>query len=264
MVKELRNELSLHVIGNGPVADETPNIGFKIRFNRFASKCALNKDELWINNSRVKPHQSGYKSEGEQASQVLDTALLKQAQTLKQSIACWPSTGMVVISYFSLIKKKIKVYQMPLLPSIVRTPDMPPRKPLACAFHNWLGERRVVFTQKVNIEPWPSLFVKIEEGYGKSVIKPFEELSKLAKLSKADGWGLLRKLSEIPAKHWLEFSSFEQISLVEHLFYLDRTSHETLNWWLYDYDASIQVDIIYKRLAWCQQQLFLNQVESET
>ena len=250
----------VHIVGNGPICGKVPDEGLQVRFNRNTGADISDPQVLWINNARRNSAHTGFISEGASASKSLDFALLEHANLISRELRCWPSTGMVAASYFSRQTEPVEVHQMPLLPSFSRSLEMSSRQPLACSFHNWLGERRMVFTRKYNMGPWQSLFIKPPEYLGLSEKHLFEYLSALPDVLRSHGAVILKKLSQVSPQCWLNQATYEKLSEVEHLFVLKRGVQETKNWWLYDVDASHQTDTILRCLAWCQQQLFLNQV----
>ena len=245
------------VIGNGPDANEVVAPGLKIRFNRVSSDAVLLEDApvLWINNQRHNGDTTGFISEGAYASTNLDANLQAKAHELSSVLGCWPSSGLTTVTLLAEKVQFLRVYKMPLLPSLLRPTGLHPRKPLACAFHNWLGERRLAFLSTASAGPWRSLFQDKPEGGSTVSGDLFQDLLSLHQISRNESRKLLNQLSQVSASCWISNTTPQLLKSAEHLFHLDRRSNQTRNWWLYDHDGSAQADAIRGRLAWCQQQV---------
>ena len=246
-----------NVIGNGPGVGEVTVPGLMVRFNRSYRDGSLSEGAsvLWVNNLHHKGCGLGFFSEGSYASGALDNNLQAKALALSGDIECWPSSGLTTVSLLAGKIQCLRVFQMPLLPSLLRSTGLHPKKPLACAFHNWLGERRFALLSKTGITPWPSLFLA-NLGGGRTISgNLFQDLLSLPKMSRDGGSKLLKQLGLASTACWLANATPQLLKAAEHLFYLNRQVDQTPNWWLYDYDGSARVEVIRRRLAWCQQEL---------
>lgn len=245
------------VIGNGPETGEEVAQGLKVRFNRSGSDGGLIEGTplLWVSNLRHKGGAPCFISEGAYASAQLDNDLQEKARALSSNLGCWPSSGLATVAFLAEKVQCLRIYQMPLLPSLLRLSGLHPRKPLACVFHNWLGERRLALLSKTGITPWASLFLPKPTGGRTLSGNLFQDLLSLPNISRDEGCKLLKQLDQVSASCWLSNANFQHLNKAEHLFHLNRQVNQTRNWWLYDHDGSALAEVIRRRLAWCQQEL---------
>lgn len=251
------------VIGEGPKSGERVASGLKVRFNhRKYSDSVLHEDAsvLWISNLRHKKGDApGFISEGAYASTELDISLQKKAYELCDSLGCWPSSGLTTVMLLAGKVQRLRVYQMPLLPSLIRPARLHSRMPLPCTFHNWLGERRLALLSKFEATPpWSSLFLVKPPGGNTISGDQFQDLLSLPHIPREQGLKLLIQLDKVSATCWLSLANLQYLKAAERLFYLERQINQTRNWWLYDHDASGLANAIRGRLAWCQQKLMVS------
>ncbi|TWU69655.1 hypothetical protein AYI74_04330 [Shewanella algae] len=229
-----------------------------------------------------------------------DMALLgdlsRVAQRQERILGAWPSSGFAVLGcLYGQAGLKVHVCQMNLLPSLIRAPELNGRMPLAAAFHNWLGERRLAMAWLFGkgsdhaVIDWPDFWLPAPRSQAPDMwlppIKtcPFEALAQLEHCSKAEGRKLWQQLAGTNTNQWLEaFSgdpdSFEngsraqasygngsgnkdsglnKLIAAERLFVLPRDAQETSLWWLYDNEVSVWVSQVHYTLAWLWQTLSL-------
>ncbi|MBW3164593.1 hypothetical protein [Ferrimonas balearica] len=210
-----------------------------------------------MNNGKRSNKSLGFVCEGWMANAELNDEFAAHAQSLSHSLKQWPSCGLTAVAYLTPLVSKLQVTQMPLLPSLIRPEALCPRMPLPSAFHNWFGERRLVFSGALEISPWPSVLLPCPAGGESTPSDRWAQLLALAQLPRQQGQELLAFLANVSASSWLEEATPERLQAAEALFHLDRQHAETCNWWLYDFAGSAQADAIFQRLAWCQQQVLL-------
>ncbi|MBO2661873.1 MULTISPECIES: hypothetical protein [Shewanella] len=207
-----------------------------------------------------------------------DMALLADitdvATTLEARLGAWPSSGLAVLGCLAGQDVKVSVCQMNLLPSLIRSPELSGRTPLAAAFHNWLGERRLAMAWLLGTSTgdtpidWPDFWLPApSQPMTTEPSLPVEALLHVTHCSKAEGQKLWHHLASSNAESWLESLTNshdagtshqpEALLAAEKLFYLPRNTRETALWWLYDNEASVWVSQVHYKLAWLWQTLAL-------
>lgn len=187
-------------------------------------------------------------------SMQLAQSYLELSSALKQ-IA---SVGLTTLHALTQTSEKyINVIGMTLLPSLVKTTCWAPNQVVPSHYHNWLGERRIALNlcQQFPIT-WPDLTLKSNPIGHDWIANPDRLLLELQQ-QPANTKALVR-LSTISAKCWLEHLSIDTLTALEPLFHLDRKSHRSKNWWLFNHEASFEIARIQYTLAWCQQSLLLS------
>lgn len=190
----------------------------------------------------------------------LQTKLSATSDKLTRHLGCIPSSGLTTVICLSGLANLIHVDCMPLIPCLERPSDLSSRKPLACAFHNWLGERRVAMgfpsLSTPTLVKWPGLHLP-DDCDGEELHDPFQRLVSAfdEKLPSTCIRGELQTLSTACNNSWLESLSPSKLEQIETQFFLSRDTQCTNKWWLYDNEASKAIDRILKRLVWCQQAL---------
>ncbi len=175
--------------------------------------------------------------------------LQKSAIKLEKKLSTWPSSGLVALEALAELNIDRNIHCMPLAPSFARDHSCHSNIAKPSSYHNWLGERRYAFTKFSYI--WESLLLAKPEGGYDLQFDPFDvfingevslyELSALAKIS---------------ANSLLKFITIEKLESIEHAFYLTRCQHRSSNWWFFDCEASKYIDLIFRKLAWCQQSVY--------
>ncbi len=178
---------------------------------------------------------------------------------LTRRLGCLPSSGLTAIQCFSEIANSVCVDRAPLLPSLARHSDMDRRKPLACVFHNWLGERRLAMeigTHSPARITWPGLHYPGPDG-GTEQANPLQRLLDI--FNEQQPCESLRRELQLLAgasnNSWLASLTPATLEDLEVSFFLPRNTQHTKQWWLYDNEASTAIDLILKRLIWSQQYL---------
>jgi len=193
--------------------------------------------------------------------------LRNSAMVLEQLLGCFPSSGLVGIHAALQIAERVSIYNMPLMPSFVRAADMPPRKPLPCAFHNWLGERRVGLFLLQEYGPerlsWKSLslepVVDRDEPTDSNPLMLLTDLFSQGRyFQESDLAEALEQLTDVGQSAWVR--NAEKICLIalERYFFLSRHSSDTPNWWLYSNRISVPLNNILHMLMLCQLELMGN------
>ena len=190
----------------------------------------------------------------------LGAALKREEDGLRSALGARASSGLTFVSLACRLTSSLWVCRMPLTPSLARPVGLGNRKPLACAYHNWLGERRLAFeiihtaSHDCRIH-WSSLCIPDPEPSSARCGDPWETLQAAASSRSTELW---EQASRIDAFHWAAHLDKSRLQQVEPLFHLLTDESETSNWWFYDQAASVAVERLVKKLMWCQQQCYLN------
>ncbi len=193
--------------------------------------------------------------------------LRNSAIVLEQLLGCFPSSGLVGIHAALQFAERVSVYNMPLMPSFVRPADMPPRKPLPCAFHNWLGERRLGFSLMREYGPerlfWKSLSLETvvdrDEPTDSNPLMLLTDLFSQGRyIQESELAEALEQLTGVGQSAWIRYAEETCLMALEGYFFLSRHSSDTLNWWLYSNRISVPLDNILHRLMQCQLELMGN------
>ncbi len=255
----LRFPSGLCVLGNGPLCEGgvcPPGIARAV-FNRIdnsADICIYNGRFL----SRIDPFIA--RSTDNDLCSTLGGALKREHDGLRSALGSRASSGLTFVSLACRLTPRLWVYRMPLAPSLARPVGLGNRKPLACAYHNWLGERRLAFeilhtaSHDCRIH-WSSLCIPDPEPSSIRRGDPWETLQAAASNRSTELW---EQASRHDAFHWADHLDKSRLQQVEPLFHLLTDESDTSNWWLYDQAASVAVERLVKKLMWCQQQCYLN------
>jgi len=255
----LRFPSGLCVLGNGPLCEGgvcPPGIARAV-FNRIdnsADICIYNGRFL----SRIDPFIA--RSTDNDLCSTLGGALKREHDGLRSALGARASSGLTFVSLACRLTPRLWVYRMPLAPSLARPVGLGNRKPLACAYHNWLGERRLAFeilhtaSHDCRIH-WSSLCIPDPEPSSIRRGDPWETLQAAASNRSTELW---EQASRHDAFHWADHLDKSRLQQVEPLFHLLTDESDTSNWWLYDQAASVAVERLVKKLMWCQQQCYLN------
>lgn len=243
------------VVGNGPGPAPLAHGSWVARFNRAVNQ-ALEEANLWVNNAKSRGLNQAFVTEGEAANDALNKQLAALAKGISKQLGCWSSSGVTLLHLLSEQDVAADVHRMPLLPSLERPSHYSPRQPLACSFHNWLGERRLALTGSLRVAIWPSLFIPAIPGHTTSR-NPFSLLKSLAGIADRTACkAILEEIANLGSQGWLTWATPEQLQSTEPLFHLSRHQQQTANWWLFDNEASPHINRIYRSLAWCQQHCY--------
>jgi hypothetical protein len=251
-----------HLIGNGQ-GKAMLRPGEKVlRFNRPLNAHAL--ADLSISNGRKRGRSRRFFVSGDAPLLGFEHQLNAEAETLEIVLGEWPSVGLASLWCMLKLDYKLRVSCMNLLPSIARPQQLPKRKPLACHFHNWLGERRILMpiTHSLN---WPEFWLKAMPSPSfADCIAPYPCLLSLPALAPVKGMKLLQRLTRLPLSLWCTQATWPLLVKAEPLFYLRRNVQDSVKWWMFDDKASLLMEIIHRRLALAQQFLFLTRVYPES
>lgn len=197
--------------------------------------------------------------------QQFESILRHSAKTLESLLSCFPSSGLVAVHAGLQLAKRISVCRMPLKPNLVRDTDMSPRKPLPCAFHNWLGERRLALSLLREYGPerirWKSLFLEpVVEDRGKLTdSNPLMLLTNLfsqgRNIQECELAEALEQLTGVGQDAWVRNIDETCLAALERHFFLSRHGSDTPNWWLYSNRISVPLDNILHRIMLCQLEL---------
>jgi len=175
--------------------------------------------------------------------------LIKTANEIEKVLNVWPSSGLVSVLALEKYSKSYDVYRMPLAPSLCRGDEWAPNIANAVSYHNWLGERRHIFSQLT--KRWDSLYLPKPLGGKPFEYDPFEIL-----MSDDINLKALETLANCSSEYWLKWTTAEKLKLAEAKFYLHRSNKKSRNWWLFDRRGAEKINRIFIRLAWCQQSLY--------
>jgi len=253
------------ITGNGPgEKSHGSNPTLDVTFN-LPTLTEPKRNQVFIRNARVSEQADNWpllvsaRCLSDSAQLQLQQRLSRISVDLTQRLGCLPSSGLTAIQCFSEIANAVHVDRAPLLPSLARPADMDRRKPLACVFHNWLGERRLAMkigTHSPALIRWPGLHYPGPEG-GTEQANPLQRLLNIFN-EKQPCESLRRELQFLASASndsWLASLTPATFKDLEVSFFLHRNTQHTNKWWLYDNEASTAVDLIFKRLVWSQQYL---------
>jgi len=255
----LRFPSGLCVLGNAPHCEACvcpPGLA-RVVFNRpdnSADICIYNGRVL----DRIDPFIAHSSDHG--LCIFLEDALKREQYGLLSTLGARASSGLTFVSLARRLTSELWVYGMPLAPSLARPVGLGNRKPLACAYHNWLGERRLAFeilhtaSHDCRIH-WSSLLIPKPESSSTRHKDPWETLQAAASNHSTELW---EQASRIDAFDWAVHVDKSRLQQAERLFHLMSDKGDTANWWLYDQAASVAVERLVKKLMWCQQQWYLN------
>lgn len=242
------------VLGNGSVNIDLTTLEKKDKIIVFNNGYLNLKEACRICNKRISGAHAELTVYGsapfDNFSEVINQVFVLQQNTLNNI----PSSGLCVL--LALLKHSIatEVEGMDMLPSLARNISMPASKPMPCAYHNWLGERRVILQNRDKLK-WPQFYIEPLIRQKSVQIDPFNLLLNLTFQDKHQSLETLRKLSNVSSEVWLLHASRDRLLATEQLFFLTRHQNRTNNWWLFDYHSSNFMNDIRHQLAWVQQQL---------
>lgn len=263
---------TLHIVGNGPGKMVEPVANqLTITFNPPIGSQPMG-GEIQISNwkhaglpTACRPFVVAAPTLGPTWCQQFEDQLRHSATILEPLLGCFPSSGLVAVHAALPLAKHVSVYRMPLKPSLVRVANMSPRKPLACAFHNWLGERRLAFSLLREYGPericWKSLFLEpVVEDRGKLTDSdPLMLLTNLfsqgRNIQECELAEALEQLTGAGQDAWVRNIDETCLAALERHFFLSRHGSDTPNWWLYSNRISVPLDNILHRIMLCQLEL---------
>lgn len=159
---------------------------------------------------------------------------------------------------------------MPLRPSYLRTTKLSERKPLASAYHNWIGERRIglsLLRKSATSFDWPELHLApppkaTTPPRTRNIIPRLNEwFTDAANEPQNANTQVLAELAQFPAEHWRHNAMDNEIKEVEKFLFLARSQQETPNWWLYSNALSPILDKLILKLMLTQQHLLVGPEE---
>ncbi len=260
---------SLRLCGNGPgVAENTVTNQPTVTFNPPAERPFSVRDEIQISNWKHAGLQTDCRPFVVAAPclepawcQRLEDLLKNSAIALEAVLGCFPSSGLVAVHAALQLAEQVQVYRMPLKPSLIRPAGMSPRKPLPCAFHNWLGERRLGLYLLREYGPkrllWNSLAPEaLTDSGAPTDSAPLAILENLFCQAQSDQEDELAEtldwLAGIERRAWARNAEETRLTTLEQYFFLSRHHPVTTNWWLFNNRLSAPLDAVLQRLMVCQ------------
>lgn len=267
----------LLVVGNGPgTKPQIPPGQLHIRFNSPPSS-PLTPQEIRISNRKFPGKDSPttpfrVQSKALSSSEISDLQreLSDSANNLTNHLGCLPSTGLATVLTLHFRGKRIKCVRMPLRPSYLRTTKLSERKPLASAYHNWIGERRIglsLLRKSATSFDWPELHLApppkaTTPPRTRNIIPRLNEwFTDAANEPQNANTQVLAELAQFPAEHWRHNAMDNEIKEVEKFLFLARSQQETPNWWLYSNALSPILDKLILKLMLTQQHLLVGPEE---
>lgn len=242
-----------HLIGNGPgKAEIRPNERL-IRFNQ--PHPWSGSSSLVVSNGRGKGINQPFLVEGLQPPHDFERRLNETSGVFESRLGVRPSAGLTTLLVLREEPCNLRISCIDLLPTIARPEQLSNRQPLACCFHNWLGERRIAlpWAHKLN---WPGFWLSELEVFKLGQASdPYPRLLSLSSIERQEGLTLIRWLAGLPHACWKTHVTEELLMQAEHLFFLKRGVRDTSNWWLFDFEASGLMARIHRTLAMAQQSL---------
>lgn len=262
---------TLRIVGNGPGKTVEPVANqLTITFNPTIGSRPM-WGEIQISNwkhaglrTACRPFVVAAPTLGSAWCQQFEDQLRHSAKALEPLLGCFPSSGLAAVHAALLLAKHVSVCRMPLMPSFVRAADMPPRKPLPGAFHNWLGERRLGLSLLREYGPerliWKSLSLVTVMDIGERtdsnpLIMLTDLLSQGKSIQESEFAETLEQLAGFEQRAWIHNTDQTWLMDLERHFFLSRHSSNTPNWWLYSNRISLPLDNILHRLMLCQLEL---------
>lgn len=260
---------SLRICGNGPgVAGGAATNQLTVTFNPPAERPFSVRDEIQISNWKhaglqtdCRPFVVAAPCLGPVWCKQFEDLLRRLAITLEPILGCVPSSGLVTVHAALQLAERVSVYRMPLKPSFVRPVSMSSRKPLPCAFHNWLGERRLGLSLLRESCPgrlfWDSLTPEALTDSGEPTdsdpLTMLENLFGQAQYDQEDEFAeTLEWLAGIERRAWACSAEETRLTTLERNFFLSRHNPVTPNWWLFSNRLSAPLDAVLQRLMVCQ------------
>lgn len=262
---------SLRIVGNGPGETLKPVVNqLTITFNPPIGSQPM-RGEIQVSNwkhaglpTASRPFVVAAPTLGSAWCQQFESILRRSAKTLESLLSCFPSSGLVAVHAGLQLAKRISVCRMPLKPTLVRDPDMSPRKPLPCTFHNWLGERRLALSLLREYGPerilWKSFCLEpVVDREKLNGLNPLMLLTNLfnprRNIQEIELAEALEQLTGVGQNAWVRNADETSLTALERHFFLSRDSSDTPNWWLYSNRISLPLDNILHRLMLCQLEL---------
>ena len=262
---------TLHIVGNGPgVAGEPVGNPLTITFNPSIDRRPIVGDIQLSNwkhaglQTDCRPFIVAAPELGGAWCREFEEVLRNSAMALEPQLGCFPSSGLVAIYGALKLAKHVSICRMPLKPSLVRAADMSPREPLPCAFHNWLGERRLGSSLLREYGPerllWKSFPLEAVVDRGEPTdSSPLMLLRDLlgrgGSLQESEFAGRLEELTRVEQRAWVRNAEEKFLTALESHFFLSRHRSDTANWWLFSNRVSVHLDNILHRLMLCQFEL---------
>ena len=249
---------SWHIIGNGAGLPQTISKQHTICFNH--PKHSTPKIDLVISNKLNSGITKSFELKGIEPYEGFEGIMSEKAVVLQQQLNAWPSLGLTTLFALQCSQTQLSLSCMNLLPSITRLSSLHNRKPLPCTFHNWLGERRLALSilQKLN---WPSFWLTKTSNLPPISEDPYPDLMALPNYERGEGLERIKHLDSFTESSWYYYATDVNLVKVEALFLLQRDKQQTMNWWLYDHEASSLMANIHRRLALAQQLLHSSRIQ---
>lgn len=262
---------TLRIVGNGPgLTEERGTHQLTITFNPSPERIPV-RGEIQISNWKhaglqtdCRPFVVVAPSLGSAWPRQFESMLARSSATLVRQLDCLPSSGLVAIHAGLQLAERVSIYRMPLKPSFVRSSDMSPRKPLPCAFHNWLGERRIALSILRDFGSerlfWESFFLEDVVDFGQPAdFNPLERLvdvfSQGNSVQECELIETLERLSRVHTTTWIRNADSSCLKSLERFFFLGRNSSDTPKGWLFNNRISSLLDDILYKLMRCQLEL---------
>lgn len=259
----------LRIVGNGPgVAEEAVANQLTVTFNPSVEHPLPMQGEIQISNWKhaglrvdCRPFVVSAPCLRPVCCQQFEDLLRRLAITLEPVLGCVPSSGLVAVHAALQLAGRVSVYRMPLKPSFIRPASMSSRKPLPCAFHNWLGERRLGLSLLRKSGPghlfWDSLAPEALTDSGEPTdsdpLTTLENLFGKAQSDQEDEFAeTLDWLAGIERRAWAYNADEVRLTTLERHFFLSRDNPATPNWWLFNNRVSSPLDAVLHRLMVCQ------------
>lgn len=263
---------ALHIVGNGP--GDVPRLNPhepRVHFNPLGTP-SPGAMEIFVSNHRHRGRRDSAGRPfivestwlGKAGCRRFEDTLAASATALEAQLGCFPSAGLATVHAAFAMGLRLYVHRMPLKPDLHRLPGMGARQALPCAFHNWLGERRLALgllrASAATQLCWASLRLPLPvEKPHPDGARPLPELQALLHACGLEAEErLARELTKLAASclpTWIRSAQPAALRALEPLLFLDRRSRATGNWWLYSNRCAPGLDAVLGRLMLCQQLL---------
>ncbi|MCF8207078.1 MAG: hypothetical protein K9J82_18490 [Methylotenera sp.] len=217
----------------------------------------MTRDRLGL--YRISFKACGFETEAKELQAHVNHSLEQQTHAL----GCLPSTGYALLHGLWSLGGRVVVDGICFNPSLERPRHLSMRRPLAQAFHNWLGERRISFQRWLTEPPsdwtWPMIAgadisrLVISSAGNAQGIHHSEVLDALRQSSRIASLAPLAPLVAAKVQPGADLlAASTQVLELEGMFHLQRNQSDTPNWWLYYDDASALIDQLAGQLRLAQ------------
>ncbi|WP_124454349.1 hypothetical protein [Paucibacter sp. KBW04] len=265
------------ILGNGAAQSPPPReAAVTLTFNgrQPLTRTGINLDVRMTKDVFGKPKLSVFANSERAMPGPIEEHLNQNLSQQALDLGCLPSTGYAVLHGLWDEACDVSIIGIRFDPSLARPGNLPVRKPLPQAFHNWLGERRTTFLRWLNSPclgwSWPLVKAGVRDDAelpllaGKRLIDLAEVAGYLEAAAHSGSLAPIQRISQFAIQTGPELLRPSELNRkLEAMFQLDREQSDTRNWWLYDAQASALIEQIAHSIRSAQQFAFSRALESQ-